>query len=186
MKKMIIVFIVGLVVGFFIGRSTTKPVEVIKYEKGKTIHDTVPIPYPVEVEVPKYIKLPMKKDTLYLDSVRFITEIVDTSAIIKDYIVERTYDLKVFDNMNGKLDVTARVGYNKLSYFNYNFTPIQKHTTEIQEKVFTPFVSGNYHTYKAVGVGGGIFIKDLGFEYLYNVSLGDIPSYHTIGLKVKF
>ncbi len=185
MKNLIIVFIVGLIIGFFIGRSTIKEGEV-KYVKGDIVRDTVPVPYPVEVEVPKYIKLPMKKDTLWVDKVRYITEHIDTATIIKDYIIERTYSLKVFDDMNGKLDATAKVGYNKLLGFSYDYTPLQKHVIIKEKKLFTPFVSGSYHTYKALGVGGGVFIKDLGVEYLYNVSLGDIPNYHTIGLKVKF
>lgn len=185
MKNIIIGLVVGLVIGFFVGRSTIKKGET-KYIKGDTVTDSIDVPYPVIVEVPTNPKLPMKKDTLWLDSTIYIVEKVDTSAIIKDYIVERTYAFNVFDNKDGKFDATAKIGYNKLQYFEYTYTPIQKHTTVIQEKMFTPFVSGSYHTYKAVGVGGGVFIKNLGVEYLYNVSLGDIPNYHTVGLKVKF
>ena len=185
MKQLIISLIIGLIIGFFIGRSTIKKGET-KYIKGDTITDTLYIPEPFKVEVPKYITLPTKKDTLWLDSIKYITEKVDTSAIIQDYVLERTYAFNVFDNESGTFDAVAKVGYNKLLGFNYNYTPIQKQTIITKKELLTPFISGSYHTYKAVGVGGGVFINNLGVEYLYNVSLEDIPDYHTFGIKIKF
>ena len=175
-----------LLVGFFIGRFTSNK-EVVRYIKGDTVRDSIFIPPPISSETPAEPLLPKKRDTIYIENTEYITEKVDTSAIIADYIQLRTYDFKVFDNESGRLDITQKIGYNKLLKFDYKFTPIIKTVTLQKENVFIPFVSTSYNTLHHVGAGGGLFIKDLGFEYLYNIDLKhEVGNYHTFGLKYKF
>ena len=173
-------------VGFFVGRCTSNR-ETIRYVKGEVIRDTVEIKAPVSEETPLKPKLPVIRDTIYIDSIRYITEKVDTASIISDYILMRKYEFNVFDNNQGKLDISQDIVYNKLLRFEYEFTPITKTVTIHKRDVFTPFVSGSYNTLNHIGAGGGLFIKDIGLEYIYNIDLsGKVEDYHTFGLKYKF
>ena len=162
--------IVALIVGFFVGRCTSTK-EVIRYIKGDTIRDTIVISEPTYVEIPSKPKYIYKYDTTYIDNVRYITELVDTGAIIHDYILTRTYEFNVFDSDTlGKFDVKQKIGYNKLLSFDYSFTPIHKEITRTKEPLFTPFVTGGYSTNQSVVFGGGIYIKKIGAEYNINLS----------------
>ena len=164
--------------------------------KGETIRDTILVPYPVHSEIPKLPNLPIKRDTIYLDSLIFIVEKVDTAEIIKDYITQKTYEFNVFDsNTLGKFDVKQQIGYNKLLSFDYTFTPITKTITRIKEPLFTPYITGGYSTNKSLIMGGGIYYRNIGFEYNYNIKLdktyyNDIDisqsNYHTLKLNYKF
>ena len=207
MKKYlkIAIVIIAFGVGFFLGRKTIDVEEKIEYVKGETIRDSILVPYPVDSEIPKEPKLPLKKDTLYLDSLIFIVEKVDTAEIIKDYITQKTYEFNVFDSGTlGKFDLKQQIGYNKLLSFDYNFTPTTKQVTQFREPLFTPFVTGGYSTNKTVLLGGGFYYKNIGLEYNMNVStdrrfrlsdfenqtfidiLNDNRNYHTFKLNYKF
>ena len=191
----IAIVIVAFVVGFFLGRKTIDVEEKIEYVKGETIRDTTVINEPTFVEIsskPKYI---YKYDTTFVDDIRYISEKVDTSAIIQDYIAARTYELNVFNSPTlGKFDVKQQIGYNKLLSFDYNFTPITKQVTQFREPLFTPFVTGGYSTNKSLIMGGGIYIKNLGIEYNYNIKLSNKlengfiydENFHTMKLNYKF
>lgn len=157
--------------------------EVVRYVKGETIRDTVPIEEPIHVEVPTLPKLPIKRDTVYIDNIRYITEEVDTSAIIQDYILTRTYEFNVFNNDTlGMFDVKQKIGYNKLLSFDYIFTPITKQITQLREPVFTPFITMGYSTNQSVSLGGGLYYKRIGVEYNMNISN---QNYHTFKLNYK-
>jgi len=198
----IAIVIVAFVVGFFLGRKTINVKEKIEYVKGETIRDTITIPYPVDSEIPKEPKLPLKKDTLYLDSLIFIVEKVDTAEIIKDYITQKTYEFNLFNSPTlGKFDVKQQIGYNKLLSFDYDFTPMSKQITQFREPVFTPFITGGYSTNNSFLLGGGLYYKHIGIEYLLNVPLrkeyrfldfdnqnifDENGVYHTFKLNYKF
>ena len=187
--------------GFYFGRQTNDKVK-IEYVKGEVIRDTVKIPYPAFTEIPSTPQLPMKPDTIYSDSVQIITEKVDTTAIIQDYILTRTYEFNVFNiDTLGKFDVRQKVGYNKLLSFDYTFTPMTRQITRFKEPVFTPFISGGYSTNNSFLLGGGLYYKHIGIEYLLNVPLRkeyrflDLGNqnifdengvYHTFKLNYKF
>ena len=169
-----ILLVISLIAGFFVGRCTTQTKEVIRFVKGETIRDTLTIPYPVDSEIPKEPKLPLKKDTLYLDSLIFIVEKVDTAEIIKDYITQKTYEFNVFDSPTlGKFGIKQQIGYNKLLSFDYTFTPVTKQVTQYREPLFTPFVTAGYSTNQAVLLGGGFYYKNIGLEYNMNASTND-------------
>jgi hypothetical protein len=167
-KNYLICLAIGLVVGFFIGRATIKTKTEIKYVKGETIHDTIPVPTPYNTYIPIHPVLPVKTDTIQIkDTVRY-TQVVDTAAILSDYIIRRDYNINVFDNKNGKLKVFPSVQYNKLSSFSYEYTPIVETQTINKEKIFTPFVGIGYNSFNQSTAGIGIYYYNLGLEANYN------------------
>ena len=173
MKYRIGILIAVFVLGFFIGRGNIRTVEKVEYVKGKEITNTVKIPQPYLLKVPQVYFLPM------------VNGVVDTAQIISDYILERRYEINVFDNDAGKLDVEQSIQYNELKEFNYTFTPIQKVITKRTKPLFEPFVSVGYNTYQQASVGGGLFYRNVGVEYNYLYS-ADYNSGHQLGIKVKF
>ena len=199
--KISIVAIV-FVAGFLLGRKTINVKEKIEYVKGETIRDTVFINEPTFVEIPAKPEYIYKYDTIVVDNIQYISEKIDTSAIIQDYILTRTYEFNVFNSDTlGKLDVKQKIGYNKLLSFDYTFTPITKQITHFREPVFTPFITGGYSTNNSFLLGGGLYYKHIGIEYLLNVPLRrehrflDLSNqnifnengvYHTFKLNYKF
>lgn len=173
-KYLIIGFIIGGLVCFFIGRSTIDTKTDIKYVKGETVRDWFPILTPFKVTKPS--------DPIY--KYKENTAIVDTAAIIEDWITKRDYKQTLFDNNNGKLDIDFSVQYNKPFNLGYSFTPIQKQTTIYKVKTWQPFVSASYSTLNYVSVGGGFFYHNLGFELRYVTDFNKKGV--DIGLKYKF
>ena len=201
----IAIVVVAFAVGFFLGRKTINVKEKVTFVKGETIRDTIVISQPTFVEIPSKPKYICKYDTIVVDNIQYISEKVDTSAIIQDYILMRTYELNVFNSPTlGKFDVKQQIGYNKLLSFDYSFTPITKQVTQFREPLFTPFVTGGYSTNQTVLLGGGFYYKNIGLEYNMNVStdkrfrlsdfenqnfidiLNDNRNYHTFKLNYKF
>ena len=196
----LIILLVGCAVSFFIGRSTIETKTKTEYVKGETIKDTVYIPAPYSEKkadkdnmIPVYKKDPEGKETTELDTTK------SKDATISDWNLERKYANLIFDNENGKLLYDITVQNNKLSKFNYTFTPIQKVITTTKERIFQPFVSVSYSTLDYVGLGGGVFYHNLGFEYQYNIDVRNKPmalpivdeyfrrgNYHWFSGKYKF
>ena len=175
----IAIVIVAFVVGFFLGRKTIDVEEKVTFVKGETIRDTIVINEPTFVEIPSKPKYIYKYDTIVVDNIQYISEKVDTSAIIQDYILMRTYQFNVFNSDTlGKFDVKQKIGYNKLLSFDYTFTPISKQITRFREPVFTPFVTMGYSTSSTVLGGLGAYYRRLGVEYLINIPTSQIEVYN--------
>lgn len=175
----IAIVIVAFVAGFFLGRKFTNVKEKIEYVKGEAIHDTIVINEPTFVEIPSKPKYIYKYDTIVVDNIQYISEKIDTSAIIQDYILMRTYDFNLFNSPTlGKFDVRQQIGYNKLLSFDYTFTPITKQVTRFREPVFTPFVTVGYSTNRTVLGGLGAYYRRLGVEYLINIPTSQIEVYN--------
>ncbi len=189
MKNTLSAIFIGLalIIGFFIGRSTINTETDVKYVKGKTITDTAYIPIPYAVNIPSKIKF---VNVYKKDSTGREISILDTTkskeATIHDWNLERKYSNQVFNNENGKLLYDITVQNNKLSKFNYTFTPIQKVTTTIKERIFQPYVSGSYSTLDIASVGGGFFYHNLGIEYQLQKDFRYNGTGHSLGLKYKF
>ena len=175
----IAIVIIAFVVGFSLRRKTIDVEGKIEYVKGETIHDTIVINEPTFVEIPAKPKYIYKYDTIVVDNIQYISEKVDTSAIIQDYILMRTYEFNVFNSPTlGKFDVKQQIGYNKLLSFDYGFTPITKQVTQYRAPVFTPFVSMGYSTNSTVLGGLGAYYRCLGVEYLINIPTNQIEIYN--------
>ena len=166
-KYLIIIGLVLLTIGFFVGRSTITSSVITKYVKGSEIHDSVRIPIPYNVYIPTVPALPIKPDTFYINSVRYITLKVDTAKIIYNYIQRKRYTTPLFDNNNGKLIVSSVVQYNSLDSLGYKFTPITKEITITRTKIFTPFINASYNSFGYYGAGGGIYINNIGIGAKY-------------------
>lgn len=191
MKKYILVallfFTIGCAISFFIGRSTIDTKPKTEYVKGETIKDTVYIPAPYSEKkadkdnlIPIYKKDPEGKEITELDTIK------SKDATIHDWNLERKYSDQVFNSENGKLLYDITVQNNKLSKFNYTFTPIQKVTTTIKERIFQPYVSAGYSTLDIASVGGGFFYHNLGIEYQFQRDFKYNNTGHSLGLKYKF
>lgn len=92
--------IVSLVIGFFIGRSSIDSEPKKEYIKGETVTGSVSSTQfkPIKEEKPNI----QYRDTA---SIKYLSIPVDTSAIIADWELKRTYKLTAFDNKtHGKLD----------------------------------------------------------------------------------
>ena len=175
----IAIVVVAFIVGFFLGRKTIGVKEKIEYVKGETIRDTIVISQPTFVEIPAKPEYIYKYDTIVVDNIQYISEKVDTSAIIQDYILMRTYEYNVFNSPTlGKFDIRQQIGYNKLLSFDYGFTPITKQVTQYRAPVFTPFVSMGYSTNSTVLGGLGAYYRCLGVEYLINIPTSQIEMYN--------
>jgi hypothetical protein len=168
--------------GFFLGRAKAETKETIKYVKGETTTGSVKTNLlDAKVELIKdirYLPLPYWR----IDTITMIAE-VDTAEIIKDFMSRRDYEFTAFDNETGKLDVKQSIQFNQLQSFDYSFTPILKETTRIREPLLKPFISLSYNSANTVGIGGGIFIKDIGIEYKYLHNNVNGFRGHEIGLK---
>lgn len=167
-----------MLIGFFAGRSTIT--QDVKYVVGKTIRDTIEIEklVPHKEEIPTDPKLPIKDTDSEIP-------IVDTAAIIQSYIAKRDYKILAFDNKEyGKLELFPSVQYNSLIGLDYAFTPMQKQI--YKQRVWQPFAAISYSTLNYVGVGGGLFYHNLGFEYQYQMGYSGLGRGHSFGLKYKF
>lgn len=186
-KHWLLILAAVAVIFFFAGRSVIPTGETVVYVKGETVHDSIPVPYPVKEYVPSDPELIYRERVVYNDTGRVIIREVDSLAIVKDYIIKRQYAFNVFDNGYGSLKVDSlNVQYNKLSGFYYTHTPIQKVITRTKEPLFTPFVSGSYNTFDILGIGGGLFYHNFGLEYKYLYQFPTNEKGHEVGVKVKF
>ena len=183
----LIILLVGCAISFLIGRSTIETKTKTEYVKGETIKDTVYIPAPYSEKkadkdnmIPVYKKDPEGKETTELDTTK------SKDATISDWNLERKYANLIFDNENGKLLYDITVQNNKLSKFNYTFTPMQKVITTTKERIFQPYVSAGYSTLDIASVGCGFFYHNLGIEYQFQKDFRYNDTGHSLGLKYRF
>ena len=167
-RKIILAIIYSLIIlaiGFLLGRSMSTVVTKIEYVKEPPITGVLHNLTPIREVVPVVPDLPKKKDTFYINNVIYAREVVDTAAIIAEYELRRTYELPMFDNQYGKLDMSLDLQYNRLDSVRFEFIPIMKIQTKTIERPFVPFVSGSYLSTGYAGFGGGFFYKKVGVEY---------------------
>lgn len=183
MKNIVLCIIIGgflFMLGNFIGRQSIVDSESTIITVLDPIIDTVYIPGPTSTTTPKTPNLPTKIDTVTQ------TQVVDTAEIIKEYILIKDYSFTLFNNQHGRLDIESTVQYNSLTDLNYTYTPITTQTIKhISTPLFTPFIMLQYNTLNTFSIGGGIFKKNLGGYYNYNVGINGIPN-HSIGVIYKF
>lgn len=168
--------------GFFLGRGKVETKEIIKYVKGETVTGSVPknllnakVEFVADIKFLPYM-------FLRVDTITNVAK-VDTVAIIQDFLKKREYEFTAFNDENGKLDIKQSIQFNQLQSFDYSFTPIQKQITKIKEPIFKPFISLSYNTQNFIGIGGGVFIKDIGVEYKYLYNNVDGLRGHEVGVK---
>ena len=186
-KYWIVVVLIALAIGFFIGSQAVGTKDIVKYVKTETVRDTVSVPDPYYVGIPKYVTLPARRDTVWLDSMIYVRESVDSVALVRDYSMLKKYRIKLFDTPeDGSVVVFPELQYNSLVRMEYERTPVQKEITKMIEPIIVPFASASYNTFGIIGAGGGLFIKNVGIEYLYQLDQFTGKSGHQIGVKVRF
>lgn len=177
MKQLVIAALIALAAGFFLGRSTIKDQDpIIEYVKGETITDTITNIQVDSIVVPKIIYLPMVADTIYVNDTFIVTTKVDTAAVLADYVLKRFYNETLFDNdTNGSMYVRTMIQYNRMGKLEYEFTPIRVERTIHEKRLLVPFARMSINTHKYFGVGGGIYIRDLGIgvDYINDLILED-------------
>lgn len=210
-------FIAGGIIGFFIGRATINTKEETKYVKGEKQAGSISPEEmePTKVTTPEKPQLPQdifsktsKPEVITKDSIvykdRYIEREVDSMAIFRavydDYIKQRDYNLLTFKRDDlGTLKINQSIQYNRMQKFDWDFEPVYKETSKYNIKIWQPFVSASYSTLDYMGIGGGLFYHDLGFEYQYNFDLRRKPNltmpvdnyfqrgnYHWFSGKYKF
>ena len=164
-KTNIILGMIILCCGFFLGRCTDKKTEV-KYIKGDTVIDSIPFPFVVKETIPGEPQWLTKRDTLWKDSTIYVKETVDTLAILADWIKKREYQNVLFDTDTlGKLVIYADVQYNQLQKLKYEFTPIQKNILTLKKPRIEPFIMAGVQTGWVPSFQAGIFYKNFGISY---------------------
>lgn len=197
--ELILLLVIVAVSCFFIGKHFGAKSMDIASMPGETITGYVPEEKltPTKEETPADPELPKKEiqiEIQYKDTgsvkteTKYITrmQVVDTAAIIADYIVKRSYSQILFNNNQfGKLEVFPTVYQNKLTALEYEYKP--------KIKACQPFISSSYSTTNYLGIGGGFFYYNLGVEYQYQIDLNRSNTIdqargnaHLIGLKYKF
>ena len=188
MNKTLICISICIMIGaicFFVGRSTIKISEKTNYVKGETIYKTIikdSLIY--KSEIPYNPIYPTKIDTFYIDSIQYKTITIDSAKVLKEYIQKRTYNIKLFDDKNGKLTIKPIVQYNELQSIPFEYTPITKEVTRTIQKTFTPFIHGGYNSFGYAEIGGGIYYHDIAIQcdYVTDFKYNGI----SIGMDIKF
>lgn len=152
----LISFVVGFLVGYFLARSYSKePKEIIKtvvkYEKGNT--DTIKIYNPVPYRV---------YDTITELQVVYV---VDTNKVIDDYFKVRDYKLDFSNDTLGSFLVNAKVHQNSLLLAEAQITPIIKTVTtekiKYEVKTFSIYAMlGTSINLKCNKISAGVKLKD--------------------------
>lgn len=171
-------------IGFLLGRCSQNQEKEIQYLPGKPIKDSVIVKVPYKVEVPGEPVYLTKRDTITKDSLIYVTDVIDTSAIIKDWILKRSYESVLFNiDTVGKLTIYADVQYNKLTSLKYDFLPIHKNIITYKEKTFKPFMFVGVNSFCRPELEIGTFIKNVGVcaslshdknDYIYSLKVGFI------------
>jgi hypothetical protein len=161
--------VIGTVAGFFAGRRTVERAESVRYIKEMPVAGTIGTIEPVRVEIPSLPVLLTRIDTVYVDRIAYMREVVDTAGIIVDYELRRLYKTQLFDNQYGKLDLSLSAQYNRLGDLSYEFTPVTK--VVYRDKAWRPFVSVTYGSMGYIGAGGGLYYKSVGVCLQYVTDL---------------
>lgn len=190
-KYCIAILLLGMAISFFLGRSTVKTKETIKFVKGETIIAD----YPTHLLTPKR---EIKGNLIDLPTYYFITDTIvandtvvvytkaDTVRVFDDFMTKKEYDFTMFDNEYGKFDFVGDVQFNALQKAGYRFVPMQKEITRTIKPVWTPFISTGINTLNIGSVGGGLFYHNIGLEYSYLYKWDTAHTGHELRLKYKF
>jgi len=199
-KILTIIFISALLLiftfagGFFAGKQSAKP-EII--ENTTIVENSIPPEQliPTSEQTPDISSvindIPKKppETIIYRDSIIYRIQEIDTLAIIAEYITRREYAIRI-DTAGVIIELEPTVQFNRLQSMPYTLTRTDKEivTTDKKERVVIPFVSvscltnGSNEQGFSMGAGGGLFIRDWGFEYQY------LPTgnRHVLSFKRKF
>lgn len=188
-----IIVIVSFLLGFIIGKYTVK-VETkteIKYVPMDPVTDTIKPSAPVAEVTPPApeIKWLTKRDTIRIEDIIYVTESVDTAAILSDWAKKRTYKEQLFAcDTIGTFDITADVQYNQLQNIGYTFVPVRKETiiTKTKSPLFRPYILGGVNSQWRPAIELGTFTRHgwgAGYEFQM---LNDKTYLHSLKIGYQF
>jgi hypothetical protein len=153
--------------GFFAGtrHAGNRVVTEMEYVRLPTVSDSV-VPVLVSEVTPEVSALPVRRDTLYRDSVVYVRTVTDTAAILADYERRRSYIVQLFDNQYGRLDLSLSARYNRVEGVSYDFSPMRE--VVYASRTWETFVLGQASTVGGFGVGVGVFHQKTGVYLLYS------------------
>ena len=157
----VFLIIAALAAAFYLGRCSIKVTETttVEYRDMPPVHVSIDAPEPLRFTVPELPQFIWRTDT-----VTNVT-VIDTAAIIDDWILAREYGGRLISDTTGTIDYFAIVQYNKLQNIMLDYTPIQRTVTitKVITERWSPFlfVGGNSGGYATVE--GGVFIGKYGF-----------------------
>lgn len=159
MAGVFLIFGLGIFLGYRYRSPDIIEKEVIKYLPGKVIKEIVEIPTPYAVFIPS------DPEYIYITDSPGIS-IIDSSAIVSDWIKKRNYALTLFNNDTlGKLDLDLSIQYNQLGNLTYEFNPITKVIEKTVGRKYQPFLMGGFGTNLTGTLQGGIYIKNISYSF---------------------
>lgn len=177
-KKALVLLLCALF-GFIIGRATQSGKVVTEWKEGAKTEGSIIPPEPVVIRVPdsiKYITVYKERpadttgsaDITAPEPPSQIDTAASLAATVKDWNLERTYAGTLFrSDTLGTLNYSAKVQYNTLTSLAWDYMPKIKSITTTKTPAFRPFVTVRANTFEQMSVGGGILLKNTGFEASY-------------------
>ena len=175
----ILVIIFVLAAGFYLGRHSVTVTETTKVE----YRDLPPVHVSIEAPVPLRFTVPGLPQWLYFTDTVTQRSVIDTAAILADWILKREYGGRLINDTTGTIDYAAIVQYNRLQNITLDYTPIQRTVTITRtiQPHFTPFVLIGANTAGFGQVETGVLFRRWGGA----VELGsDFSGHNYIGGKV--
>ncbi|WP_018109810.1 hypothetical protein [Bacteroides propionicifaciens] len=166
-----IAFAIGIMLGFFLNKQDYRVV--VKEVKGDSIKEVVHVPSPsIQQSKLDIASLPhyVFKEIVRIDTITNIA-IVDTLAILRDYIAIKNYSYTLFNNEYGKLTLDQNTQYNSITHTSYNYEPIRRIETKL--KKWQILIGGGYSSNSYVGPSVGVIYKNFGVIGGYRYSFSE-------------
>ena len=159
----------------------------IKYVPGPIITDTIIKTIPTVQYVPSKEIVTIYKDTIWLDSIKYVVQDIDSFKVLQDWLTRRDYNMIIFDiDTIGKCELTASIYKNTLDSLSYVFTPITKVVQLKKEKIYTPFMGIGFNTQNDAVIQLGIYRNKWGVSYQLYKNFNDNNISHGLNLLYRF
>jgi hypothetical protein len=184
MKKYILIGIVALCAGYFLGKSSVKVKETttVEYRHMPAVHVSIDAPPALSLDIPE-----IPQFIWYTDTVTNVM-VIDTAAILADWLLQRNYGGRLVEDSTGTIDYAATIQYNQLQNITLDYAPIQRTitTTKVITERWAPFlfIGGNSAGYATVE--GGLFINKYGFSVEIGQNIFENKRYIGGRFGVKF
>jgi hypothetical protein len=174
----ILVIVLALAIGFYIGRLSVEVSEntTVEYRDLPPVHVSIEAPEPLRFTVPGF------PQWLYFTDTVTQQQVIDTAAIIEDWMLAREYGGRLISDTTGTIDYFATVQYNRLQNIMLDYTPIQRTviTTQTIHDRFIPFVLVGANSVGGVQVEGGVLLN----RFAFSMELGAGAPGKYVGAKV--
>ena len=175
----IFAMILALAAGFFLGRRSVEVTKTttVEYRDMPPVHVSIDTPAPLRFTVPELPQWLYFTDTVTQKSV------IDTAAVLADWILKREYGGRLISDTTGTIDYFAIVQYNRLQNITLDYIPSQRIETITRtiQPCFTPFILVGGNTAGFGQVETGVLFRRFGAS----VELGtDFSGRNYVGGKV--